>query len=143
MDDIIFRYLHFLGIIVFSAALFSEHLLLKREMNSSEIKKVAVLDLIYGVSALLVMAVGFVLWFWVGKPAKFYSQNPIFMVKITLFFVIAFLSIYPSVFFFKHRKTENNVTVPKIIFMLLRFEMILLLLIPLLAVYMAKGIGLS
>jgi len=143
MDDIIFRYLHFLGIIVFSAALFSEHLLLKREMNSAEIKKVAVLDLIYGVSALLVMAVGFVLWFWVGKPAKFYSHNPIFMVKITLFFVIALLSIYPSVFFFKHRKAENNVTVPKIIFMLLRFEMILLLLIPLLAVYMAKGIGLS
>jgi len=44
-------------------------------MTRSEIKRISKVDVIYGFGALLVLIVGFTLWFWVGKPAVFYSRN--------------------------------------------------------------------
>lgn len=143
MDDLIFRYLHFLGIIVLSASLFTEHLLLKSELAPAELKRIAIVDMIYGLSALTVLAAGLILWFWVGKPAEFYSRNPVFMIKLTLFVIMALISIYPTVFFIKHRKATTNVFLPSIIIVLIRIEMLILVILPLLAVLMARGIGLS
>jgi uncharacterized membrane protein len=42
---------------------------------------------------------GGLLWFTVGKDASFYSSNPIFHIKVTLFFIAGGLSIYPTLFF--------------------------------------------
>lgn len=144
MEDILIRYLHFIAILTLASVLVVEHLLLKAEMSAVEIKRIAIIDMIYGISAGVILITGLLLWLWVGKPTEFYSQNPIFHIKLTLFLTIGLLSIYPTVFFLKNRRTNTEVlAIPKAIIMIIRVELLLLLLIPLLAVLMAQGIGLS
>jgi putative membrane protein len=143
MDFVIIRYLHFIGILVLSSALVLEHMLLRREATVADIKKLAVIDLIYGVSAGLVLLTGLAMWFWVGKPAEFYSANPLFHSKLLLFVFIALMSIYPTLFFIRSRRSGGSVAVPRIIVATVRIELLLLAAIPLLAVLMAQGYGLG
>ncbi|WP_340676605.1 DUF2214 family protein [Paraglaciecola sp.] len=143
MLDILVRYTHFLGIIFLSSALFAEHLLLAREMSKQQLKKLVVIDAIFGASALVVLIAGILLWFYVGKPAEFYSKNGLFHLKVTLFVVMALLSIFPTVFILRQRKSQQDVIlVPAYIINIVRTELLLLVLIPLLAVFMAQGYGL-
>ncbi|WP_057939330.1 DUF2214 family protein [Algoriphagus resistens] len=142
--EILLRYLHFISIFAIVGSLVSEHLLLKKSMSRKEIKKIATIDGIYGIAAMTLLAAGLTLWLGgYGKPSEFYTHNFIFHIKITLFVTIGILSIYPTVFFSKNRKgnPDDVVSIPKIIFMLLRIELLLLFIIPLLAGLMAKGIG--
>lgn len=144
MTFVLIRYVHFLGIILLASTLFTEHIMLKKVMIPAEMKKLAVVDLIYGISAILVLASGLTLWFAVGKPATFYNSNPIFHTKITLFLVVGVMSIYPTMFILKSRKSKaETIAVPKKIIMMLRIEILLLLIIPLLAVLMAQGYGMK
>jgi putative membrane protein len=57
--------------------------------------------------------------------------------------VIGLLSIYPTVFFLKSRKgnPDEKVKIPSAVFMMLRMELLLLLIIPLLAGLIARGVG--
>ncbi|WP_339877039.1 DUF2214 family protein [uncultured Algoriphagus sp.] len=142
--EIILRYLHFISIFAIVGSLVSEHLLLKKELTRKEIKRIATIDGVYGMGALILLAVGLSLWLGgYGKLTEFYTYNFIFHIKITLFALIGILSIYPTVFFIKNRKGDLDefVQIPKTIFMLLRLELLLLFIIPLLAGLMAKGVG--
>jgi len=144
MQEVLVRYAHFFGIIVLSMALVSEHILLSVDSSVKKFKRLAIVDAVFGLSATLVLAAGLLLWFVVGKPSAFYSHNWIFHTKLTLFGVIAILSIYPTIFFLRNRnKSVDEVVVPKSIIMIIRTELTLLLLIPLCAVFMAHGYGLS
>ena len=141
--EIIIKYVHFLSIFAIVAALSGEHLLLKDQLSRKEIRRISILDTIYGISALTLLLAGLSLWLWVGKPADFYSKNWIFHLKLTLFIIIGLLSIYPTIFFLKQRKGDETekVDVPKRVKMMIRLELLLLFIIPLLASLMAKGIG--
>lgn len=143
MHEILVRYAHFLGIIILSMTLVSEHILLSIDTSAKKFKRLAIVDAVFGVSAFVVLTAGLLLWFVVGKPAAFYSHNWIFHTKLTLFGIIAFLSIYPTIFFIKNRnKSIEKVVVPKSLIMVIRLELTLLLVIPLLAALMAHGFGL-
>jgi putative membrane protein len=137
------KYAHFLSIFFIVASLSAEYILLKNEMTRKEIGRLATIDGIYGISALILLAAGFSLWFWVGKPAEFYSKNWIFMTKLTLFIIVGLLSIIPTIYFLKQRKGDVGeiVVIPKKIKMMVRIELLILFLIPLLATLMSKGIG--
>lgn len=141
--EIFVKYLHFVCIFIIVSVIVVEHLLLKPEMNRKAISQLARIDGLYGMSAVLLLAAGFTLWFGVGKPAIFYSHNWIFHFKLGLFLCVGLLSIYPTVFFIKQRKGDPDemVSIPKKIKILIRMELLLLFTIPLLAVLMAKGVG--
>lgn len=144
--EIILRYLHFISIFTIVSALAAEYLLLKNEMKRAAVNRLAQIDAIYGVAALVLLSVGLTLWLGsIGKPSIFYSGNWIFITKISLFGVIGILSIYPTIFFIRNRKGQpsESIKIPNAIFWMLRLELILIFLIPLLAGLMAKGIGLS
>lgn len=144
--EILLRYVHFISIFAIVGALVSEHLLLKNEMTRSELSRLARIDAVYGLAAVALLAAGLTLWLGsIGKPAEFYSKNWIFHTKITLYVVVGLLSIYPTVFFIMNRKgqQDESVKIPKSIFWMLRLELLLIFIIPLLAGLMAKGIGLS
>jgi putative membrane protein len=90
------------------------------------------------------LTVGLTLWFGnVGKSSAFYSKNWIFHTKITLFALIGILSIHPTVFFIRKRKgsADEVIAIPKSVFWMLRLELLLLAIIPLLAGLMARGVG--
>ncbi|MDV3307545.1 MAG: DUF2214 family protein [Cyclobacteriaceae bacterium] len=144
--EIALRYLHFVSIFAIVGTLTSEHLLLRKTMTRREIGRLARIDAVYGIAALTLLGAGLTLWLGgIGKPTEFYSRNWIFHTKISLFLLIGILSIYPTIFFIKQRKgsQEESVNVPKSVFTLLRLELVLLVIIPLLAGLMARGVGFS
>ena len=140
---VLIKYVHFLAIFGVVSSVVAEHLLIKDEMTRREIGRLARLDAVYGISALAVLLAGLTLWFWVGKTADFYTRNWIFHTKLLLFVIIAILSIVPAVYFLKNRKgdPDDKVILPGYLVMILRTELTLLIIIPLLAVLMAQGHG--
>jgi putative membrane protein len=143
-SEIFLRYLHFISIFTIAGTLISEHLFLKKEMSRKELTRIARIDAMYGLAALTLLAAGLTLWLTgAGKPAVYYTKNWIFHVKISLFLCIGLLSIYPTVFFLRSRKgnPDEIIAVPKNVFTMLRLELALLFIIPLLAGLMARGIG--
>lgn len=143
--EFLLRYVHFISIFTIVGALVSEHLLLKKNLTRAEIGRLSNVDGIYGLAVLVLLAVGMVLWLGgYGKPTEFYSKNFIFHIKLGLFIVIGVLSIYPTVFFIKNKNgdQQENIEVPKSIFWMVRLELLILFVIPILAGLMAKGIGL-
>ncbi len=143
LADILVRYIHFLSLAVVFAALIGQHVLLKGTVPRSTVALVQRFDLAYAIAVIAVLATGLLQWFSGSKPAAFYSSNPVFHTKLTLFLAIGLVSIYPSVFFGKHRKGDpaELVEIPKGIVWSVRIELLLLALMPLLAVLMAKGLG--
>ena len=142
--EIFLRYLHFISIFTIVGALVSEHVLLKSELTRAEVKRLSRVDAVYGLAALTLLGVGLTLWLsGIGKPAAFYSRNWIFHTKLTCFLLVGLLSIYPTVFFIKNGKGDpsERIAIPKIVLMMLRLELVLLVIIPLLAGLMAKGVG--
>ncbi|WP_321394691.1 DUF2214 family protein [Emcibacter sp.] len=141
MEDVFIRYFHFLGIIGVGATLTAEHLLLKSEMTVTEMRRIAVIDALYGLSAGIVLLAGLALWFVVGN-ADYYLGNWIFHLKLGVFVLIGVLSLWPTFFFLKSRKmTGDTIQVPRKMIMAIRLELLLYFLLPLLAVLMARGYG--
>ena len=145
MAEALVTYLHYLGFMVLFAALVAQHLLFVTEANPQQIKRLIILDGMYGGAAILVLLTGLGKVFWVGKPAIFYAQNGLFHAKVTLFVIVALLSIWPTLVFFKARKRSANLPpdtlmpLPAKIRLVQRIELLAVVLLPLLAVFMARA----
>ena len=144
MSYILFRYLHFIAILVLAGALLIENMAISRTISGEDARNLAKVDRIGGLCALLTFLFGLTLWLWVGKPSEFYTGNVIFHLKLGIFILVALLSIYPALFFFRNRNsTAESLAVPVPVIWILRTEIALLLVLPVLAVLMARGIGLN
>lgn len=142
MTEILVRYIHILAIMVLFSTLVAEHLLLAPEIPRRTLRRVAALDGLYGGSALIILTAGLTLWFGVGKPAAYYNANWIFHLKVGLFVLVGLVSIYPTVFFMRARKRRDEiVAIPKALIRVIRLELALVALLPLLAILMARGYG--
>lgn len=142
MAEVLTRWLHFLGIVSIFSALTMQHLLLKREVERMWLSRAAVVDAIYGASAIFTVIAGLTLWFGVGKAAAYYSANWIFHAKVGLVGLVVILSIPPTLFLLRQRKQHQSpVSVPRHITLLIRAQLLLLAIILLLAVLMARGYG--
>lgn len=142
--EIFLRYLHFMSIFAIVGVLVSEYVLLKNNLTRAEIARLARIDAVYGLAALTLLAAGLTLWLGgFGKSTAYYTQNWVFHLKLTFFLVIGLLSIRPTIFFLRNRKGDQNelVAVPQSIIWMLRIELLLLAVIPLLAGLMARGVG--
>lgn len=141
--DILYRYIHFLGLVLVSGTLMAETLLLRKQLSGLELRRLAMLDGAYGMSILVLLAGGFLQWFAGSKPASFYTGNHVFWAKLGLVALVALISVWPTIWFIRNRKRPDadRVAVPGSVRTLVRLEMALLLVIPLLAVLMARGVG--
>jgi putative membrane protein len=143
-QEIIVTYLHYIGFMVLFGSLVMEHLLIKPSLSREEIKRLATVDAIYGISALLVFMTGVLKLMKYGKGAEYYMSTWVFHAKLTLFIVAAFMSIMPTIKILKARKasTQNEqVELPKFIKHIVRLELLIIALLPLLAAMMARGVG--
>ena len=143
MTYLLFRYLHFFAIIALAGTIIIENMAIKPVINGEDARNLARVDAVYGAAATLVALFGIILWFGTGKPSEFYTQNPVFLAKVCLFVLVGIISIHPTIFFIRHRKSEaDTIAVPVSLRVTLKLELILLLIIPALAFLMARGIGL-
>ncbi|MTI20889.1 DUF2214 family protein [Fulvivirga sp. RKSG066] len=141
---ILTRYIHFLGIMIVFAMVVVEFVLIQKQVSRKLVKKLFVIDGIYGLSSLIVVAAGLYLWFGTGKPEAYYNQNGLFHAKVGLFVLVGILSLWPTVFYFKNRKgaSDDVITIPSRIKKIVLVELVLLIIIPVLATLMAQGVGL-
>lgn len=140
MTEIVFRYIHFIGIMSVAATLVMQHLIFAPEVSKKELKKIAFLDVIYWISIVLTLFAGLMLLLGVGKDVSFYLSNKDFHIKSTLFLIVILLAVYPTLFLRKHKKSdEDTIKMPKVIIMLIRMQLLLVFIIPLFGVLIARG----
>ena len=143
MNYVLMDFGHYLGLAGLFAGLTMELVLFAPRVDGATARKLAVADIVYGLAALLVLVTGLLRLFAGDKPAAYFGHNFVFHIKVTLFVVVALLSIWPTTKFFRGRKaaTGSEVEYPAAVGVLLKVEFALLLIIPLLAVMMSRGYG--
>jgi putative membrane protein len=141
-------YLHYLSIFLLFALLSIEHVQFKLPLDISRARRLIITDLAYGVCAGLVLFSGLARVLWYGKGLDYYLGNSLFHAKIGLFIVIGLISVVPTFVFLNWRNSLQAGEVPQVsarqarlVTGVIRLELLLLLIIPLLAVLMARGHG--
>ncbi|OQW31213.1 MAG: hypothetical protein A4E19_20505 [Nitrospira sp. SG-bin1] len=150
MSDVLLSSFHFLLIFMLVAVLAAQYVLIRPGMTASGLRLAAHLDRIYGMSAVLLLGVGFTRVFWGTKGSPFYLSNPLFWTKIGLFMIVAILSIPPTLRLIQwskqvHARPEFLPSEEQVrrLQWWLRAEMIVVVPIPFFAAAMARGMGLS
>ena len=77
--------------------LFSELVLVRKGVDLATVTRIEQIDLMYGVLAGLIIAVGFSRAVFAAKGWAYYSHNLFFHLKVGTFLVIGLLSIPPTV----------------------------------------------
>jgi putative membrane protein len=143
--SIFVAWLHYAGLMLLIASLLGEHLLLRQVLTLTEAKTLQRLDIIYGGSAAVVLVTG-VMRMYLEKGVGYYLHHGAFHLLLGTFVAVALLSIYPTVVFLRWRADtragRGQQLVPgqfKKLQMILRAEILLLLLAPFFATWMAHG----
>ena len=141
---VFFRFLHFVAIFGVTAAVVIENIAVKSSISKEDAINLAKISLIDNVSLLLTLMAGYTLWFWVGKPSEFYTENPVFLAKLIIFSIILVFGFFPFNFFKRNKKSiQESLLVPPITIFCVRLRGALLIVAVMLAFLTARGIGLS
>ena len=146
--EALLAYAHILAILTMTVFLASEAALCRKEwMNAAVVERLARVDLIYGISAIVVLVTGVARTWWGMKGSGWYWTQPLLHVKVTLFVVIGLMSIGPTVRFLRWRRNLRATgALPSDVEIrntrrLVMIEAHLIALIPLFAVFLARGVG--
>lgn len=91
---------HLLAVLTLVVFLSSQAALCRAEwMSAAVVRRLARLDLIYGMAALALLITGLARLYWGTKGVTWYVSQPLFHLKMTLFLLTALLSIKPSITF--------------------------------------------
>lgn len=89
--------LHLVAILTAVVFLSSEAALCRSEwMNAAVVRRLARLDMIYGLAALALLLTGIARMVWGVKGLTWYVSQPLFHLKMLLFFGAALLSLRPT-----------------------------------------------
>lgn len=148
LTDALLAFFHFLAIFTLITFLAAEAVVLRPELTPAQLRRLSLYDLLYFVSAMAVLATGLLRLFYGAKGAGFIVHNPWFHAKMTVFVLIALCSVPATMAFARWRKQARTqpdfVPAPAEIRRTRRWVMIqahVLILLPLCAVMMARGIG--
>ncbi|WP_416424472.1 DUF2214 family protein [Pseudomonas sp. App30] len=148
MSQAIAAYLHYLSIFALFALLSLEHVLLKPEPTLAQARSLIRVDMLFGIAAGLVLLTGLARLLWFAKGPTYYLHNGFFHAKVALFVLIGLLSILPTVRFLGWRAAVKAGRAPAVsaasvrqMTMVIRLELALLVLVPLMATLMARGFG--
>ncbi|SRR5258706_9040499 len=140
-----FAFLHHLAAFTLVATLAVEFVLLRGNLDLPTIRKLSVVDAVFGASAGLLLVVGLLRVYYFEKGAAYYFHSIPFLIKLALFVIVGLLSIYPTVQFISWRKGAQvpMVSPEKLrrIRSIVHWELAGVLVIILCAALMARGIG--
>ncbi|MET0682743.1 MAG: DUF2214 family protein [Casimicrobiaceae bacterium] len=144
----LFAFIHHVAAFALVAALAVEFVLMKGELNIQNARMLLFSDLVFGVSAGIVLVVGLLRVFYFEKGASYYFHSVPFIAKFSLFAIVGLLSIYPTVTFLSWRASLKQGLIPavaatrmRVIQRILHWELVGVFLIVLCAALMARGIG--
>ncbi|NOH02260.1 MAG: DUF2214 family protein [Chloroflexi bacterium] len=140
--------LHHIFAFTLAAELVYEFVAYRKGLTVAEARRIQRVDLVYGISAGLLIAVGLLRVYFFEKGPNYYFANHVFWTKMALFAIVALLSVYPTIRYIKWNPMLAENKMPEVpekeyknIRVLLWLEMIGLLLILFAAPMMARGIG--
>ena len=146
--EAILAYLHLLAILTMVVFISSEAALCRVQwLNAAVVERLAKVDRVYGIAAILVLATGVARTVWGVKGTSWYWTNPLLHVKLTLFVVVGVISIFPTLRYIRGRKAlratgalpaEADILKTRKLVMV---QAHLIALIPLVAVFLARGFG--
>jgi putative membrane protein len=143
-------FLHHILAFTLTACLVYEFIAYHKNMGLAEIRRIQRVDLLYGISAGLLVLIGLLRVFFFEKGINFYLNNPFFWVKMTAFLLVGLLSIGPTIRYIRWNRTLRQNGVPEIseteyrrTRILLSLEVIGIAVILLAAPMMARGIGMN
>ncbi|MBC5785541.1 DUF2214 family protein [Ramlibacter sp. USB13] len=146
--DAILQYLHISAILALVVFISSEAALCRPQwMNAQVVERLVTVDRIYGIAAGAVLVTGFVRIYFGTKGASWYWGNWLLHLKLTLFVVVALISIAPTLRFIRWRKAlRANGTLPtedevKRARKLVMLQAHIIPVIPLAAAFLARGFG--
>jgi putative membrane protein len=146
--EAILAYLHLLAILTMVVFIASEAALCRVEwLNAAVVERLAKVDRVYGIAALAVIATGVARTWWGVKGTAWYWTNPLLHLKLTLFVVVGLISIVPTLRYLRWRQAlRASGTLPaeaevRKTRKLVMIQAHLIALIPLAAVFLARGFG--
>lgn len=142
-------YGHYLSLLVMTAAIVAERLTVKPGMSIEEEKFLGAADITVGVAGVALLASGYYRATQYGKGWDFYSHEPLFWFKMASLGVFGGLSLFPTIMIIQRTvkiqqegsidpMSEELATRMKKV---LNAELSALLVIPLSATLMARGVG--
>jgi putative membrane protein len=143
MLDLVLAIAHHLLIFGMFGMLCGELVLLKRGIDAPALARIARMDIGYGVTATLIVVIGFCRAVFAAKGWRYYEHNGFFWAKIATFAVIGLLSVPPTIAFIRWRAgkiTPSDAQVASV----RRFMLAEVALFPLLLAFaaaMARGYG--
>lgn len=148
MISAIMAFLHHVAAFTLTAAIIYEHTTFRKDLSLVDARRIQRMDIVYGISAGILVIVGSLRVFYFEKGAPFYAQNWFFWTKMLGFALAALLSVYPTIRFISWRKFFARNQAPEItdqearrIKLIFRLEMAAIALILFSAAMMARGIG--
>ena len=146
--EAILAYVHFLAILTMVVFISSEAALCRIEwMNEKVVERLARVDAIYGMAAILVLGTGIARTIWGVKGSSWYWTNPLLHTKLTLFIIVGLISIFPTITYIRWRRqlrADGSLPPEAEVRRTRKLVMIqahILVLIPLFAVFLARGFG--
>ena len=149
VTEVLVVYLHFAAMTLISVSLAIEYLICVPALARQKVQLLARIDLLYLIAAVLAVATGVARLVWFGKGAGFYLHNPVFYLKLALFVAVGLISVPPTMQYLRWMRGLKTGTDAVADFEVLRVrryvlvELVLFAFIPLLAVLMARGIGIQ
>ena len=143
-------YGHYAGLLIGTAALVTERLLIQPNMSKQTFDLVTKADIAWGVAGALITLSGYLRVTQYAKGWEFYAHEPIFWLKMTLFAVLGATSFFPTVTIVKRAIDIKDVESPGVIMsdklvkrmtQVVNAELLALFSIPLTASLMARGVG--
>jgi putative membrane protein len=150
MESAFMAFLHHLFAFTMVACVIYEFIAYRKDMTIEEARRIQRADLMYGISAGLLLIVGFLRVFFFEKGWAFYSNSPFFWLKLNTFLIVGLLSIDPTVRYIRWNKIVKENKTPEIderefkrTRRILWLEVAGIVIILLSAAFMARGIGLN
>jgi putative membrane protein len=143
MLDLLLASAHHVLIFGIFGVLFGEFVAVNGTLNPATLKRIARLDLVFGILATLVLIVGFCRAVFAAKGWAYYSHNAFFWAKILAFALAGLVSIGPTLAFIRWNKAGAvpDAGALRRVKLCLHIELTLLILMPIFAAAMARGYG--
>jgi putative membrane protein len=142
-------FLHHLFAFTLVASLVYEFVAFRKGMTLEEARRIQRVDLVYGISAGLLLIIGLLRVFFYEKGVNFYVQSPFFWVKMAAFALVGLLSIDPTIRYLRWNKSLKEKQAPEVgetefkrTRIILWLEVAGIAVILFAAALMARGIGL-
>ena len=140
-------YIHYLSFMICFAALALERKLLQSEINKNEAISLVIIDVFYGLAGLALLASGVLRVLYFGQGSSFYTENPVFWIKVAIFIFVGLLSLYPTFTYIvwvipiaRGDFPSINLSLVNRLRFIVNIELIGFALIPIFATIMARGI---